>query len=428
MDIDEVPIKTVRISFHIFQKDDESENIPDNPAGHDYLDMVLDNMNDDMASLDNFDYTTTSPYFQDSKIRYEVVAIHFWENTEMWSKGDTASPSVWLSNGNDLYDFVMNKPISYKNYSIHLLMPGNYSGDGSTVGGVACDAGCNDWSMAVGSYLWYQNTGGLPNNPNHWDPAINWRHELGHNLGLRHIFSASESCSDTPNCQDCNNNLMDWIKPQSSLTQCQLSIMHHWLENNSAVGKSGLPNYNIEGQVYWPGYSSTLNPVNYVSNSLVHVTLNEPDADLFNWTLSYGSAYWQSDNDGKDLEIDYSGSSGTSMNFEVETEYNCNTISRTVGFEYSGNLYSIHPNPMDNELTISMNDETYNKIVDNSNITNKNGHYLKVYDQYKSLVIEKVLVANFGSRTIEVPGLKPGLYIVELQNPYFKKTFKVQKL
>lgn len=106
MDIDEVPIKTIRVSFHIFQKDDGSENIQNNSIGNDYLDAIEWSMNHFMSNLPMFDYTTYSPYYTDSKIRYEVVATHFWQNTEMWSKGD----DKLKRKGNSLYNYVMVCP------------------------------------------------------------------------------------------------------------------------------------------------------------------------------------------------------------------------------------------------------------------------------------------------------------------------------
>lgn len=94
MDIDDVPIKTIRVTFHIFQKDDGSGNIPDNADGHNYLKAVGSGMNNRMSNLPMFDYSTSSPYYQDSKIQYEVVDTQFWKNTTMWSKGKRASPYV----------------------------------------------------------------------------------------------------------------------------------------------------------------------------------------------------------------------------------------------------------------------------------------------------------------------------------------------
>jgi len=40
MDIDEVPIKTIRVTFHIFQKDDGSGNIQNDSEGNNYLDDI----------------------------------------------------------------------------------------------------------------------------------------------------------------------------------------------------------------------------------------------------------------------------------------------------------------------------------------------------------------------------------------------------
>lgn len=78
MDIDEVPLKTVRLTIHVFQKDDGSENIPDNPSGRGWLlNSVMGSANDKMENLAIMNLSTSSPYFSDSKIQYQVANIYF---------------------------------------------------------------------------------------------------------------------------------------------------------------------------------------------------------------------------------------------------------------------------------------------------------------------------------------------------------------
>ena len=68
----------------------------------------------------------------------------------------------------------------------------------------------------------------------------NLLHEIGHALGLRHAWTVSDGCDDTPvhrnDCWDRNskphcdsmksNNLMDYSNAQLALTPCQIGRMH----------------------------------------------------------------------------------------------------------------------------------------------------------------------------------------------------------
>src|SRR5690554_5570459 len=315
MDIDEVPIKTIRVSFHIFQKDDGSENIQNDTEGNDYLDAIEWSMNYYMSNMPMFDYTTSSPYYSDSKIRYEVVATHFWQNTEMWKKGSAKTKSK----GDSLYNFIMGQSISYKNTSVHLFMPGNFSGINAEFGGIACAIGCNDWSTTIGVYYKYINSS--PTNRNHWEPAKNFCHELGHNFNLWHTFDGV-NCSDTPPLSKWStNNMMDY-GDEKTLTQCQLSQMHKWLEIHSDIVKSGLPNYSISGQIDWSGGGIALNTSNFVPDREIEVELSAPGETYFTWTKTGGSGQWWANAGGFYAEIDI----GTSnyISFKVETEANCN--------------------------------------------------------------------------------------------------------
>lgn len=421
MDIDEVPVKTIRVSFHVFQKDDGTGNIPNNSIGHNYLDAVEYSMNHGMENLSMVDYTTSSPYFQDSKIRYEVVDTHFWQNTEMWSKGDANT----TANGNALYNFVMSQPISYKNTSVHLLMPGNHSGELTDYGGVACSPlGCMEWSMAIGSYEMFLD--GYPSNPNHWIPGDLWIHELGHNFNLKHVFT-SDNCNDTPNfsCTDCNNNFMDWGATKSSFTQCQLSRMHKWLEENPGVVKSGLPNYSISGVIDWNGGDANLYSSNYVPDPVIEVKIEAPGTSYFSWTKTSGSGYWWANGSGNlaHIEIYYP----YSIHYDVSYEANCNEIEESFSFYYTGSFYRIYPNPIINQLNIEIAPENI-QTPDQDKKNVEFWHQIHVYDENKNLKTKKLFESNFTKYSLDVSNYKPGIYYVHIQNPNFKKSFVVTKL
>lgn len=419
MDIDEVPVKTIRVSFHIFQKDDGSENIQNDAAGNDYLDAIEWSMNHYMINLPMFDYTTSSPYYTDSKIRYEVVKKNFYQNTEMWKKGNYKT----TAKGDSLYNFIMSQSIPYKTTSVHLFMPGNFPGIEQDFGGVACGIQCNKWSTTIGVYYKYINSS--PSNRNHRDPAKVFRHELGHNFGLNHTFYHSENCSDTPPLNAWStNNMMDY-GDQQSLTQCQLSQMHKWLETNTDIVKSGLPDYSISGQIDWSGGSKSLDNLNFLPDPEFEVNIDASGASNYNWTKTYGSGTWSTNGSGSqaDIEID---PSEDHMTFEVTTEANCQLLNESYAFYHFPNFYKIYPNPIQDFIAIELDKSAISQIkaIQNKDVANQ-VHELKIYNQYNGLIREESLESNFGTYTIDASGYKSGIYMVELRNSYFTKRYKV---
>jgi len=135
-----------------------------------------------MFNLVPMNLSTPSPYFQDSKIRYELMNIYFWRDSTMWSKGNNTTPSHTTA----LYNFIMGQSINYKYTSIHVLLPGNYEdpskNDGLGGHGIACDIGCKDWTMVEDIYHYYQNGNTIGS-------GDLLRHELGHNLSLYHSWT-----------------------------------------------------------------------------------------------------------------------------------------------------------------------------------------------------------------------------------------------
>ncbi|HLT93007.1 MAG TPA: T9SS type A sorting domain-containing protein, partial [Membranihabitans sp.] len=101
----------------------------------------------------------------------------------------------------------------------------------------------------------------------------------------------------------------------------------------------------------------------------------------------------------------------------------------TYAFYHFPNLYMVYPNPIQDFITIELDESANNKLtaIHNSAVTNEI-HELKIYNQYNGLIRAVSLGSNFGSYRIEASKYKPGIYVIELRNPYFTKRYKVQKL
>lgn len=112
----QTPIKTLRVTVHVFQKNDGTGNF----ANANWVNGAVNDCNNIWSSLDPAAYPTSSPHLVDCRIRLEVVETHVWQNTTMWEKSD-----ISLTQGNALYQFVTNQPtVTYKTNSIHIFFPG----------------------------------------------------------------------------------------------------------------------------------------------------------------------------------------------------------------------------------------------------------------------------------------------------------------
>ncbi|OFX38889.1 MAG: hypothetical protein A2X08_02665 [Bacteroidetes bacterium GWA2_32_17] len=241
------PIKYVSITLHVFNKTDGTGNFPDIQDSRDWINnyIITAGLNNTMANLTQMNIPTTSPYIHDSRIRFVVDNIFFWNDDYGW---DMQNSKINSTTGNTLYQtYVINNPlVSNKYHSVHVFCGENNAGKG-----VASGIGNKKWTIVTGIYYDYTQGG------NFWGPANTIRHELGHNLGLWHTWSQYDYCDDTPYNQGCwnlnepstnplcslitnvTNNVMDYDACICALTECQLGRMHYYL-----MGKAG-PSYNI---------------------------------------------------------------------------------------------------------------------------------------------------------------------------------------
>lgn len=219
--------------------------------------------------------------------------------------------------------------------------------------------------------------------------------------------------------------MMDYAG-QKTLTQCQLSRMHHWLENNSSVVKSGLPNYSILGQISWSGGGATLYPSNNVPDPIIEVNISAPGASYFTWTKTGGNGYWWASGSGQLAHIEISPPNY--MTYKVTYEANCNDIEEFFDFYYTGKLYRVYPNPISTQLIIELDQDLYNSMrAKNKQVSNQNWHKITIYDQSKKIIHNKEFNSGFTTYSLDVSGFKPGFYYILIQNPFIEKNFKILK-
>ncbi|MBK8506139.1 MAG: hypothetical protein IPL46_30435 [Saprospiraceae bacterium] len=232
-------LKTVRLTIHVFQKSDGSLNIPASAVS--WLSNTVEGYlgSGGMQNLKPMKLATSSPYYVDSRIKYDIVQVLFHKQDTVWEKDH-----LDLHWNNVYKDYVeMNSAVTYKYNSIHVFLPGKISlGQGRAV-----RTGNKSYNVCLGAYHRYTAmTNEAPSLANLM------RHELGHNLDLRHTYNENDRCSDTPlncncwnnyQCGSCyycgtcgcqttclpayvSNNTMDYNADENALAQCQLHRMH----------------------------------------------------------------------------------------------------------------------------------------------------------------------------------------------------------
>jgi hypothetical protein len=239
------PVKKVRLSIHIMQKNDGTGNFQNIPEHKDWIqNQIMRDVNLKMEHLDRMKIPTASRYIQDSRIRYIVDTIYFHRDLLGW---DMYCPKYFMmecklcnSFGDSLYSkyVVKNDKVRNKNNSLH-----PFFGENQTGKGLANGVGEKQWILISGCYFYYLEQ-------NFWLPSGLIRHELGHSLGLYHTWNEEDFCSDTPmnkgcwNGDSCSNNMMDYNADQSSLTECQLGRMHYFLSGkNGNISETVIPDY-----------------------------------------------------------------------------------------------------------------------------------------------------------------------------------------
>jgi len=320
IDLDIVPVKHIRIIYHVFQKDDGSENIPDSPDGRDFIEGMHDHANFILRNLDPMTHATTSGYVPDSKVQYNNMGIYFWQDDIQWSKGSRFNGS----HGTSMYNYVMQQNVSFKSNSIHVLIPGNFGAD-SGPGGRASGIGDTRWSMLEDVYYRYTSNG------NYTGIAALLNHEIGHNCSVRHPFE-QDYCDDTSghlgpfqNSND-DNNMLGYNGRQNSLTEDQITRWHHFLQEESDIVTSGNFEVSLDGFLSNSGANGgPILPTTNTKSSSATLTIQGQNLNDIDWDICSGSGTISVSNDGTVVSITGLGA----IHLKVSWTTNCVNFSKS---------------------------------------------------------------------------------------------------
>jgi len=211
--------KRTKSNNHVFQKDDGTGNFPDNATSDTYLTLGLVlGATMRFGDMCEMNLATTSPYLEDSRIRFNLDEIFYHQDDYGWELDQTHMYS-WTYRDSIYSHYVTNNgDVTNKTNSVHVFL-------GETWPGHGISSADRRYVFMSGTYYDY--------NQSEFDrPKRLLAHELGHNLQLHHTWLTNDDCDDTPPndncwCEDtCSNNIMDYNCYKCALTECQVGKMH----------------------------------------------------------------------------------------------------------------------------------------------------------------------------------------------------------
>jgi len=180
------PMKTIKLNFNVFQKDDGTGNFPDNQNTRDILNQMIQSVNTIYEVCAPTDPITGVTEITHTNIEFSIgdagsERIYFYQNSQIWN---SSSPTILLAevldedpdraecinillSGNDLYNYAQATMPSYIDLDKdQLVLMHNW--------------GCNFNNGKVNQLA----------------------HELGHNLGMLHTYEGGGASADCTNSDE----------------------------------------------------------------------------------------------------------------------------------------------------------------------------------------------------------------------------------
>jgi len=243
-DTSHVPLKTIRLAFHVFQHSSGQRSFKPNDEDLAFFTHTIERTNRLLAKLEPLEPLNspeiTSPYIADSRVRLHLDTIYFRVDDSIYD--GFSKPGIVFSHARQAHRVhVMENPeLSdvQKNNTLHVIVAGTWE----TSGGQASGIGNKNFILFKGWYNRFEDgkaEGGYNT----------FLHELGHSMGLHHQFAPHDcyQCKDL-GCFDRaeTNNLMSlWPSKMNAMSLCQFEIIHQYLSGEKGnIGDVVIENQN----------------------------------------------------------------------------------------------------------------------------------------------------------------------------------------
>lgn len=236
------PIKNIRLAVHVVQQDKDSlpRNFEDNPTGHDWINMLLWQLNVIYRNVDPPSRPVEecpSAHMKHSRIQFRKEATFFHKSSQHWNQNPRGRPRNGDSWCNIWDDLVASNPAisddmrdnAFHVFLVHSTWSETHTGFSPGIGALHAN-----FVVLGGYYITLFESADPPYDHAPHGAAIALGHELGHAFGLYHT-DGGDYCCDTYEAK--TNNIMN--SGGSGMTECQLARMHYLLESGNNCSMAG---------------------------------------------------------------------------------------------------------------------------------------------------------------------------------------------